>query len=774
MDSVKVLELYSGIGGLHYSVLQTLINYAHKVSEKRDKGKCIKALNKIENIIHFISVDLNPIANETHYYNFKDKSVYLKNKKDIDIFFNKTCKNDHKKVHRKREDSPNSAVGYHSKTNGYDESKNYIVQTDINNLTVQFFEHHKFYLLLISNPCQPYTRLNKNFKGVDLAHICTEYNSRGRNESEQEGEKRQLIHSDEEGKNAPFEQNIQVSSNFPEGLNKDPHNNTYVDSGKENPLAVEPIMGYSCGEKKIDMEGKYDQIHATEAERAFCITNLDIEKVLGYLSKENDERTFSFIHVCNLLQRVDVGNLPEYIFIENVKNFEVSYSFLFFVNCIKKNYHFETYLLSPLQYGVPNERLRFYCICKKKREQNVTTFNTKEETQSVPFLYSNSLIPKRWLPLIKRDKNERKNEKAIFYTPSLVTFLDKDEAYYITCDKWKHVNMPNKDLCHFKVGNDVLLKRAAHCFDIIDVEKSGCTCCFSACDYYTARNLLMNGTHDKSSNRSSSSCHGNHNCHTACCKQTGINSERLHAMCFTSNYGRYINGSGSILYFSKSKSNIGENPCSNDEACSLPSETSVEDMLTKRECDKRGSKNKRQMKKYENKVRYFTPEEICRLMGYKMHTIREGLTESRKNMYGNIYWNVDHINHICAYTYNVNYCGGDSDNMCLHNCVISPIQPLTSKGCDCCGAKNIQKQDDYGRELYQVADVMKDSSDQMYKQSKVDRNMCMCHIFEFPEFLTNRQKHKLVGNSVNVTVISLLFQAHNILWDLIEGEKGFD
>jgi tRNA (cytosine38-C5)-methyltransferase len=75
----------------------------------------------------------------------------------------------------------------------------------------------------------------------------------------------------------------------------------------------------------------------------------------------NDPRTNSFLHLLNLLD--NIHRLPSYLFIENVVGFEKSAVCELFLQIMKnKNYQTFQFHLSPLQFGIPNDRPRYYCI----------------------------------------------------------------------------------------------------------------------------------------------------------------------------------------------------------------------------------------------------------------------------------------------------------------------------------------------------------------------------------------------------------------------------
>jgi len=57
---------------------------------------------------------------------------------------------------------------------------------------------------------------------------------------------------------------------------------------------------------------------------------------------------------------------PTYLFVENVQGFELSNTRENFVGILKRlGYKFQEFLLSPMQFGIPNSRLRFYLLAKR-------------------------------------------------------------------------------------------------------------------------------------------------------------------------------------------------------------------------------------------------------------------------------------------------------------------------------------------------------------------------------------------------------------------------
>ncbi|XP_033752403.1 LOW QUALITY PROTEIN: tRNA (cytosine(38)-C(5))-methyltransferase-like [Pecten maximus] len=77
-----------------------------------------------------------------------------------------------------------------------------------------------------------------------------------------------------------------------------------------------------------------------------------------------DLRTKSFLHLLSLLPRLT--NCPSYILVENVKGFESSQTRDRLIETLHTcRFNLQECLLTPLQFGIPNSRLRYYLIAKR-------------------------------------------------------------------------------------------------------------------------------------------------------------------------------------------------------------------------------------------------------------------------------------------------------------------------------------------------------------------------------------------------------------------------
>lgn len=99
----------------------------------------------------------------------------------------------------------------------------------------------------------------------------------------------------------------------------------------------------------------------------------------GKYLDENDPRTNSFIYLIDILQELE--NV-EYILMENVKGFECSAVRNLFLSKLKEcSFEYQEFLLTPSTVGVPNSRLRYYCIARR----STSTWNFKRKHEIVRF-----------------------------------------------------------------------------------------------------------------------------------------------------------------------------------------------------------------------------------------------------------------------------------------------------------------------------------------------------------------------------------------------------
>jgi tRNA (cytosine38-C5)-methyltransferase len=93
-----------------------------------------------------------------------------------------------------------------------------------------------------------------------------------------------------------------------------------------------------------------------------------------------DPRSQSFLHVCQLLQQLPEESLPQLVLLENVVGFESSNSCWRWRNVLaERNYRVGHFHLEPTQVGLPNDRPRYFCIAVREKRGGAAD---KEESKA--------------------------------------------------------------------------------------------------------------------------------------------------------------------------------------------------------------------------------------------------------------------------------------------------------------------------------------------------------------------------------------------------------
>lgn len=172
----------------------------------------------------------------------------------------------------------------------------------------------------------------------------------------------------------------------------------------------------------------------------------------GKYLDNNDPRSNSFLYLIEIL--AELHNI-EYILMENVKGFENSIVRNLFVKKLTEcNFIFQEFLLCPTSVGVPNSRLRYYCIARK----NNTGWN---------FIRNDEMVSLRSHLVIIF-----KNIITLFFSYFQMLSLPKSYEEACSINSILENDVPDKYLVPQK-----LLKRA-NIFDICHRE-SRRSCCFT-------------------------------------------------------------------------------------------------------------------------------------------------------------------------------------------------------------------------------------------------------------------------------------------------------
>lgn len=85
----------------------------------------------------------------------------------------------------------------------------------------------------------------------------------------------------------------------------------------------------------------------------------------GLQKHSADARAFSFLNILELIPRM--SKPPDMLFVENVVGFETSDTRAKMVEILaKSDFVTQEFILSPLQFGVPYSRPRYFCLAKRK------------------------------------------------------------------------------------------------------------------------------------------------------------------------------------------------------------------------------------------------------------------------------------------------------------------------------------------------------------------------------------------------------------------------
>ncbi|KAG2221512.1 hypothetical protein INT45_008837 [Circinella minor] len=180
----------------------------------------------------------------------------------------------------------------------------------------------------------------------------------------------------------------------------------------------------------------------------------------GNMKDIDDPRAQALIHLINLLPKLEKP--PNYLFLENVKNFEESQSREKLVQQLREmNYQVKECLLSPIQFGIPNHRLRYYMMARRCFDSQ----QIDEESGATTATADEGQIHTKW-PF---------NSEYQFEVPELCQFIE---------------NTANENL-QYRVPEKDILKRHKFRFDIVRPNDHKTSCITKA---YGSHHLQTSGS----------------------------------------------------------------------------------------------------------------------------------------------------------------------------------------------------------------------------------------------------------------------------------------
>lgn len=177
-----------------------------------------------------------------------------------------------------------------------------------------------------------------------------------------------------------------------------------------------------------------------------------------------DARSNALVHICEILP--DLHSI-EYILMENVKGFEISQARDLYTDALKRaGFEFQEFLLSPTEIGVPNSRLRYYCLARKSKP---FTFKTETILERLP----NTIIESKKCKTIEETLKDVEPPKGKDYAPYLLSddiLLKRVRILDIKYPSSRTTNCFTKAYTHYAEGTGSVLcpvaeKQANEMFD---------------------------------------------------------------------------------------------------------------------------------------------------------------------------------------------------------------------------------------------------------------------------------------------------------------------
>nr|ACU20409.1 unknown [Glycine max] len=106
----------------------------------------------------------------------------------------------------------------------------------------------------------------------------------------------------------------------------------------------------------------------------------------GLQKDTGDARAFSFLQILELMPFL--LRPPSMLFVENVVGFETSDTYAKLIEILEKtNFITQEFILTPLQFGIPYSRPRYFCLAKRKPSSFVNECLNSQLIQSPPPLF---------------------------------------------------------------------------------------------------------------------------------------------------------------------------------------------------------------------------------------------------------------------------------------------------------------------------------------------------------------------------------------------------
>ncbi|KAG7367522.1 DNA methyltransferase [Nitzschia inconspicua] len=283
-----------------------------------------------------------------------------------------------------------------------------------------------------------------------------------------------------------------------------------------------------------------------------------------------DPRSSSFLHICNLLETMKSVSLPTHIFLENVIGFETSNSCQRWRDVLsRRGYNVGHFHLTPTQVGLPNDRPRYFCVA-------VRNIDTKSRSDTnTPLDGSSDTLPSAI------DSTGIRSKLNSYFSKEVP--LSNDDSTNCMSSPPISNAIPELGVAELQEGD--IRKELA-------VEPIG-----SFLDANPSTSLSYNVSNDESLQVPAKILEKT----SSWCFDIVSPLDRRSA-CFTQSYGRFIRGTGSILY------EVYE-----DEKNSIPANYGPIELQAPEDREFQADWTK---DLDTTKLRYFSGQELTRLFGF--------------------------------------------------------------------------------------------------------------------------------------------------------------
>ncbi|CDS09729.1 hypothetical protein LRAMOSA02406 [Lichtheimia ramosa] len=188
---------------------------------------------------------------------------------------------------------------------------------------------------------------------------------------------------------------------------------------------------------------------------------------VGLQQGSQDARSRSFLYLLDVLKQM--VHRPKYILVENVKGFEESDSRDMLVETLEDcGYIFQEFLLTPLQLGIPNSRMRYYLLAKREP----SSFAYPPTGTILGFIPGSEKMSNEFID--NRNSTLKNEDQLINASTSAVNVAQLSE----------YLDPTEQNLDAYLVPDKVLFKHG-HVFDIVKPNMRR-SCCFTKGYYHYA------------------------------------------------------------------------------------------------------------------------------------------------------------------------------------------------------------------------------------------------------------------------------------------------